>query len=107
MPNMLRVDPQRLAAAREAYDKALDELRPQLDHLRYAGLIQISWLGDKVSTEVKDHYNHTVMGSEVGTYHAMLRYEIELRAIRNQFEQIEQSYPAVESANTKLPRPVE
>jgi hypothetical protein len=105
--DVLRVDAERLTAVREAYDKALNELSDQLDYLRYAGLIQVPWLGDNVSNEVKDHYNKRVMASDVGTYQAMRRYETELKAIRDQFAQIEQSYPAVESANTKLPRPVE
>jgi deferrochelatase/peroxidase EfeB len=107
MSDVLRVDPRRLTAAREAYDKALDELRPQLDHLRYAGLIQTPWFGDRVSNEVKDQYNRTVMESDVGTYQAMRRYEIELKAIRDQFAQMEQAYLATESANTNLPRRVE
>ena len=107
MSDVLRVDPQRLTAVREAYDKALNELSDQLDHLRYAGLIQVPWLGDRVSNEVKDHYNRKVMESDVGTYQAMRRYEEELKAIRDRFAEAEQTYPAVEDANTNLPRRVE
>jgi hypothetical protein len=107
MSDILRVDPHRLTAVREAYDKALDELEPQLDHLRYAGLIQTPWLGDDVSKEVVAHYNNTVMTSDLGTYQAMRRYGIELKAIRDQFAQMEQAYLAAESANVNLPRRVE
>jgi uncharacterized protein YukE len=103
----LRVDPDRLTAVRKAYDNALNELSDQLDHLRYAGLIQVPWLGDSVSNEVKDRYNETVMTSDRGTYQAMRRYEGELKAIRDQFAQMEQAYIAAERANVNLPRRVE
>lgn len=101
MSDILRVDPHRLAAVREAYTKALDELRPQLDHLRYAGFIKNPWLGDGVSEDVRTQYNAKVMESDHGAYQAMLRYEIELKAARDQFAAIEQSYLAAESANAE------
>ncbi|TQM43216.1 hypothetical protein [Pseudonocardia cypriaca] len=107
MPDMLRVDPHRLTAAREAYDKALDELEPQLDHLLNAGFIRTPWLGDNVSNEVVARYNSMVMKSDLGTYQAMRRYGIELKAIRDQFAQMEQAYLAAEAANARLPRRVE
>jgi uncharacterized protein YukE len=107
VPDTLLVDPQRLTAVREAYDQALNELGKQLDDLRRVGFVERPWLGDGVSEEVRVQYNGTVMESPLGSYQAMRKYEIELKAIRDQFAQIEQSYPAVESANTKLPRPVE
>jgi hypothetical protein len=97
--DILRVDPHRLAAVREAYNKALDELRPQLDHLRYAGFINNPWLGDGVSEDVKTQYNAKVMESDHGAYQAMLRYEIELKAARDQFAAMEQAYLAAERAN--------
>jgi hypothetical protein len=97
--DVLRVDPQRLTAVREAYEKALDELRPQLDYLLNAGYIHAPWLGDSVSSEVKDHYNSTVMGSDLGAYQAMWKYEKALMAIRDQFAAMEQAYLAAESAN--------
>jgi hypothetical protein len=106
--DMLRVDPHRLTAVREAYDKALNELGPQLDSLLDAGFIRTPWLGDDVSDEVVAHYNNTVMNSDLGAYRAMRKYEEELKAIRDRFAQMEQSYPAVESSNTNLQRrPVE
>jgi hypothetical protein len=105
VPDVLRVDPHRLTAVREAYDKALDELRPQLDSLLDAGYIHGTWLGDDVSTAVKDHYNRTVMGSPLGTYQAMRRYETELKAVRDQFAEMERAYLAAESANAdRTPR---
>jgi hypothetical protein len=104
---VLRVNPQRLTAVRTAYDQALNELGKQLADLFRFGFVRAPWLGDDVSKEVVAHYNNAVMSSDLGTYQAMRRYEAELKAIRDQFAQIEQSYPAVESANTKLPRPVE
>jgi hypothetical protein len=107
VPDALRVDPHRITAVREAYDKALDELEPQLDHLLNAGFIRTPWLGDNVSNEVVAHYNSKVMESDLGAYHAMRRYGIELKAIRDQFAQIEQSYAAIEAANTNLARRVE
>jgi uncharacterized protein YukE len=107
MSDMLRVDPHRLTAVRESYDKAIDELVLQLDELGEAGHIEIPWLGDSVSNEVVAHYNSMVMGSDLGTYQAMRKYEIELKAIRDQFAQMEQAYLATENANTNLPRRVE
>jgi hypothetical protein len=104
---MLRVDPHRLTAVREAYDRALDELRPQLDSLLDAGFIRTPWLGDDVSKEVAAFYNNNVMNSDLGTYRAMRKYETELKAIRDQFAQMEQAYLAAESANAELPRRVE
>jgi hypothetical protein len=100
--DMLRVDPQRLTAVREAYEKALDELRPQLDHLRYSGFIKIPWLGDGVSEDVRIQYNAKVMESDRGAYQAMRTYEIELKAARDQFAAMEQAYLAAESANADL-----
>jgi hypothetical protein len=101
----LRVDPHRLTAVREAYNKALDELRPQLDHLRYAGFIKNPWLGDSVSEDVRTQYNVKVMESDHGAYQAMLRYEIELKAASDQFAAMEQAYLAAESANAdRAPR---
>jgi hypothetical protein len=97
--DVMRVDPHRLTAVREAYDKALDELRPQLDSLLDAGFIRAPWLGDSVSEDVRVHYNATVMESKLGTYEAMRRYEAELKAIRDQFAEMEQAYLAAESAN--------
>jgi hypothetical protein len=96
--NLLRVDPQRLTAVREAYDKALSELRPQLDDLAEAGHIKTPWLGDSVSNEVKDTYNRVVMASKSGTYQAMVRYEIELTAIRDHIADMEKAYLAGDSA---------
>jgi glutathione S-transferase len=101
------VDPQRLTAVREAYDRALDELEPQLDQLLDAGFIRTPWLGDNVSNAVVAHYNRTVMESDLGTFQAMQRYSTELKAIRDQFAQMEQAYIATETANTNLPRRVE
>jgi hypothetical protein len=107
MSDMLRVDPNRLTAVREAYDRAVDELGPQLDNLLNAGFIRTPWLGDDVSNEVVAHYNNTVMTSDLGAYRAMRRYEEELKAIRDRFAEMEQTYPAVESANTNVSRRVE
>jgi hypothetical protein len=105
VPDILQVDPERLTAVREAYDKALDELVPQLEYLRYAGFIKIPWLGDGVSEDVRTQYNAKVMESDHGAYQAMLRYEIELKAARDQFAAIEQAYLAAESANAdRAPR---
>jgi hypothetical protein len=99
------VDPHRLTAVREAYNKALDELRPQLDHLRYAGFIKNPWLGDGVSEDLRAQYNAKVMESDHGAYQAMLRYEIELKAARDQFAEMERAYLAAESANAdRTPR---
>jgi hypothetical protein len=102
--DVLRVDPHRLAAIREAYDKALDELRPQLDNLLDAGFIRAPWLGDNVSEDVRVQYNAKVMESPLGTYQAMRKYEIELKAVRDQFAEMEQAYLAGESTNADRAR---
>jgi hypothetical protein len=103
--DVLRVDPHRLTAVREAYDKAIDELGPQLATLAYAGHINTPWLGDQVSEDVRGQYNAKVMESPLGTYQAMLRYEAELKAIRDQFAAMEQAYLAAESTNAdRAPR---
>jgi hypothetical protein len=103
--DMLRVDPHRLAAVREAYDEALNELGPQLTVLAEAGHIQTPWLGDGVSEDVRTQYNAKVMESDHGAYQAMLRYEIELKAARDQFAEMERAYLAAESANAdRAPR---
>jgi hypothetical protein len=94
MSDMLRVEPQRLAAVREAYDKALNELTVQLDELGDAGHIKTPWLGDDVSNEVVAHYNNTVMNSDLGAYRAMRRYEEELKAIRDHVAAMEKTYLA-------------
>jgi hypothetical protein len=104
VPDMLRVDPHRLTTVREAHDKALDELGKQLDDLLNAGFVRSPWLGDTVSTEVKDHYNRTVMESPLGAYQAMRRYETELMAVRDQFAEMERAYLAAESANADRAR---
>jgi hypothetical protein len=97
--DLLRVDPGRLTAVRDAYDKALNELVLQLDELGDVGHVHTPWLGDDVSNEVKDHYNSTVMGSKLGAYQAMRQYEAELKAVRDQFAEMEQAYLAAETAN--------
>ena len=107
MSDVLRVDPQRLTAVRAAYDQALNELSKQLADLFRFGFIRTPWLGDDVSDEVLAHYNNTVMTSDLGAYRAMRRYEEELKAIRDRFAEAERTYPAVEDANTNLPRRVE
>jgi hypothetical protein len=105
--DIVRVDPHRLTAVREAYEKALDELTLQLDELGDVGHIQTPWLGDDVSNEVKDRYNATVMGSPLGAYQAMRQYEAELKAVRDQFAAMERAYLAAESANVdRAPRMV-
>jgi hypothetical protein len=105
--DMFQVDPQRLTAVREAYDKALDELGPQLDNLRYAGFVQNPWMGDDVSEAVRVHYNGTVMESPLGAYQAMRTYEKELAAVRDQFAEMERAYLAGESTNVDRARQVE
>jgi hypothetical protein len=95
--DMLRVDPHRLTAVREAYSQALDELRPMLDHLGNVGHIDTPWLGDDVSKTVKNEYNAKVMGDR-GAYEAMKRYEIELTAIRDHIAEVEKAYLAGDSA---------
>jgi hypothetical protein len=103
--DMFRVDPQRLTTVREAYDKAIDELGKQLDQLGRAGHVETPWLGDDVSDKVKAHYNSTVMGPDRGAYQAMLRYGIELQAVRDQVAEMERAYLAGEStAADVMPR---
>jgi hypothetical protein len=99
VPDMLRVDPHRLTALREAFDKALNELGSQLTVLAEAGHIRTPWLGDDVSEEVRIEYNAKVMESKLGAYQAMRTYEIELKAARDQFAAMEQAYLAAESVN--------
>jgi hypothetical protein len=96
---MFRVDPSRLTAVREAYEKALDELSAQLDQLAKAGHVNAPWLGDDVSEAVRVHYNVTVMESPLGAYQAMRTYEKELAAVRDQFAEMERAYLAGESTN--------
>jgi hypothetical protein len=104
--DMFRVEPQRLTAVRDAYDKALDELRKQLDDLRKVGFVMNPWLGDDVSREVKDLYNSAVMESPLGAYQAMRTYEKELAAVRDQFAEMERAYLAGESTNVDRARQV-
>jgi hypothetical protein len=107
MADMFRVDPTRLTAVREAYDKALDELRPQLEELSQVGHVDAPWLGDDVSEAVRVHYNTTVMGPDAGgAYQAMRKYEAELRAVRDQFAEMERAYLAGESTNVDRARQV-
>jgi hypothetical protein len=94
---VLRVDPRRLTAVREAYSQALDELRPTLDSLGNVGHINTPWLGDQVSEFVKAEYNAKVMGDR-GAYAAMRQYEIELTAIHDHIAEMEKAYLAGESA---------
>jgi hypothetical protein len=103
--DMFRVDPQRLTAVREAYDKALDELITQLNALGQVGHIETPWLGDDVSDKVKAHYNSTVMGPDRGAYQAMQTYRDELKAVRDQVAEMERAYLAGEStAADVMPR---
>jgi hypothetical protein len=94
---MLRVNPDRLTAVREAYSQALNELRNQLNQLGQVGHINNPWLGDDVSETVKNEYNAKVMGDR-GAYEAMKRYEIELTAIRDHIAEVEKAYLAGDSA---------
>jgi hypothetical protein len=96
--DMLRVDPDRLTVVREAYDKAIDELSVQLDRLLDAGFVRVPWLGDPVSEGVRLDYNSRVMESPLGAYRAMRMYELELKAVRDQFAEMERAYLAGESA---------
>jgi hypothetical protein len=102
--DVLRVDPHRLTAVREAYDKAIDELGKQLADLFRFGFVRGPWLGDGVSNEVMAHYNGTVMESPLGAYQAMRRYETELKAVRDQFAEMERAYLAAETANVDRTR---
>jgi hypothetical protein len=104
--DMFRVEPQRLTAVREAYDKALNELGQQLDGLLDAGFVRTPWLGDDVSEAVRVHYNGAVMESPLGAYQAMRKYEIELKAVRDQFAEMERAYLAGESTNVDRARQV-
>jgi hypothetical protein len=99
VPDVLQVDPLRLTAVREAYDKALNELGKQLDDLRRVGFVGRPWLGDGVSEDVRGQYNGIVMESPLGAYQAMRKYEAELAAIRDNVAEMEKSYLAAESAN--------
>ncbi len=106
MADMFRVDPARLTVVREAYEKALDELSAQLDQLGKTGHVNAPWLGDDVSEAVRVHYNGAVMESPLGAYQAMRKYEAELRAVRDQFAEMERAYLAGESTNVDRARQV-
>jgi hypothetical protein len=99
MSDVLRVNPDRLTAVREAYDKALNELGIQLNDLGQAGHIDTPWLGDTASEAVRVHYNNTVMAQDKpGAYRAMRLYEDELKAIRDHVAEMERAYLAGERA---------
>jgi hypothetical protein len=104
VPDILQVDPQRLTAVREAYDRALNELGKQLDDLRRVGFVDRPWLGDNVSEDVRLQYNDTVMESPLGAYQAMRKYEAELTAVRDNVAEMEKTYLAVESINADRAR---
>jgi hypothetical protein len=100
--DVLRVNPDRLTAVREAYDMALNELGIQLNDLGQSGHIDTPWLGDPASEAVRVHYNNTVMAQDKpGAYRAMRLYEDELKAIRDHVAEMEKAYLAGESAITE------
>lgn len=83
-PVHLRVEPQAIPRLRAALDKALARLEKPVSDLGQVGHIHGAWMGDPKSAEVAAHYNANVMDAPDGQYQALLRYQEELRRIRDQ-----------------------
>ena len=98
----LRLSPQAIPRVREAFDRALDLLEPEIFKLGEVGVIQRPWLGDPKSEEVRVFYNARVMEAEDGPYEALLLYQQELRRVRDQLYAMEQEYQRVEAENAGM-----
>lgn len=101
-PATLRLSPQALPAMRAAYDRALEELGPELRRLGEVGHMQGPWLGDPVSAQTYEFYNARVMGAPDGPYAALLAYEQELVRVRDRIADMEADYRRTEGDNVEL-----
>lgn len=98
----LRIEPSSIPAIRSAFDEAVAEAGRLLVRLRREGYLREPWLGDEISREVRDFYNHHVMDSPHGPYAALVAYHAELVNIRDSLWRTEQEYRRVEGENAAL-----
>jgi hypothetical protein len=101
-PVTLRVEPHALPAIRAAFDEAISEVARAVHRLRTEAFIPESWLGDKVSAAVRQHYNLRVMEADDGPYAAFRAYEAELIKIHDSLKAMEDHYSRTEGDNTAL-----
>jgi hypothetical protein len=95
-PVTLRLEPHAIPAVRAAFDEAIEELTSQLARMQRTAYIREPWLGDRVSAQVAEHYNRTVMDSRDGPYAALRAFETELRKVRNNLKLLEGHYRRTE-----------
>lgn len=98
----LRLTPQAIPAVREAFERALDLLEPEITRLGEVGYIHAPWMGDPKSEEVRLFYNARVMDAVDGPYQALVLYQEELRRVRDQLAVMEQEYQRAETENGDL-----
>lgn len=98
----LRLKPEAIPRVREAFDRAIALLGPELVKLGQVGVVQQPWLGDPVSEKVRVFYNERVMEAEDGPYEALLLYQEELVRVRYQLAAMEQEYQRAEAENSDM-----
>jgi hypothetical protein len=101
-PSTLRLSPQALPAMRAAYERALDELGPELWKLADVGHLKGPWLGDPVSAKTFEFYNRRVMDAPDGPYAALLAYQQELIRVRDRIADMEADYRRTEGDNVEM-----
>jgi hypothetical protein len=101
-PVTLRLSPQALPAMRAACDRALADLRRELQQLAEVGHLQGPWLGDPVSLGTVEFYNARVMDAPDGPYAALLVYQRELVRGRDRIAEMEAGYRRTEGDDVEL-----
>lgn len=97
-PGELRLRPQMIPALRQAYQEALDQLRPVLAEARSGFRIDQPAMGDQASAEFRQAFNqHTCDGP--GSVHEQLTaFEQRLRETVDTLAAIQQAYDRNETA---------
>ncbi|GDY32145.1 transcriptional regulator [Gandjariella thermophila] len=100
-PHKLKIDPSAIPEARKLFEKAMNDLRAQLQQATY-DLQARNWAGDPVSKETAQKFNqHTFDGADAAIQ-ALTGYHNQLKAAHDALLRSEQQYTRVEGDNAAL-----
>ena len=90
---VLKIEPHQLPALRAAFLSASNEMNQELGALYREGRIAAPWLGDPVSSTVKDIYDAHVMGAGTDSaFGHLIAYRDELVRVHDNLAQMEAEY---------------
>lgn len=93
----LRVDPSAIPRLRASFERALDQLRPQV-HSAITDLRVRPWAGDPVSDAAAEQFNQSSLDDGEGAYHALRSYQEQLRAAAEALHTAHHEYRTTDEA---------